>query len=242
VGVAIALAAAAGVGAQTGRGVVTDPTGRPLAGASVVNTAGDVLVTGQDGSFVVPPKTWRVVVLLDDYEPRIVPAASLGQPIVMRPTSTRPRRLPPCRPGQAGQLFDNLRIPTPDGVQVASAITDRDEGNVTVTWSRADASLRHSSGPHQTDGLPTERTMSELTDIEARDVRLPADASDEERGLVIADVRGRLPDGRRYRFIGWFSEMFEYYGLSATDAAFFDRMLDAMCYAGPFETPAQPKP
>ena len=80
-----------------------------------------------------------------------------------------------------------------------------------MTWSRADASLRHSSGPHQTDGLPTERTMSELTDIEVRDVRLPADASDEERGLVIADVRGRLPDGRRYRFIGWFSEMFEYY-------------------------------
>ena len=135
-----------------------------------------------------------------------------------------------------------LHISTPEGVHVASAITDKDEGNVRVTWSRADASLRHSSGPNQTSGWPTERTMSELTDIDEREVRLPAGVLDDDRGFLIIDVRGRLPNGSRYRFIGWFSEMFEYDGLSATDAAFFDRMLDAMCYAGPFETPAQPKP
>jgi hypothetical protein len=38
--------------------------------------------------------------------------------------------------------------------------------------------------------------------------------------------------GRRYRFIGRFLELFEYNGLAAADAAVFDRMLDAMCYAG----------
>jgi len=36
-------------------------------------------------------------------------------------------------------------------------------------------------------------------------------------------------------------EFVEYDNASADDAAFVDRMLDAMCYAGVVETPAQPK-
>ena len=89
-GVVIALAAAAGVAAQTGRGVVTDSSGRPLAGASVVPPGDYAVVTGEDGSFVVPPRTWLVRVLLDGYQPRVVSASDLGQPIVMRPNQHSP--------------------------------------------------------------------------------------------------------------------------------------------------------
>jgi hypothetical protein len=62
--------------------------------------------------------------------------------------------------------------------------------------------MTHASGPVMTDGLPVERTLSELVDVVVRDVRLPADAPDEERGLVITDVRAHHANGRRYRFVG----------------------------------------
>ena len=55
------------------------------------------------------------------------------------------------------------------------------------------------------------------------------DAEDRD-GYPIADLRGRFANGRRYRYVGMYGELFEYSGLTADDAAFFDRLLDAMCY------------
>ena len=97
------------------------------------------------------------------------------------------------------------------------------------TWSRHGAELRHAQGPTFTEGLPLDAVLSDLSDVDDRDVRLVDPGY--PNGLPISDVRGRFANGRRYRYVGIFGERFEYSGLTDADAGFFDRMLDAMCYA-----------
>ena len=204
------------------RGVVVDESGRPLIGAVVWSWwASEQPVTSFDGTFIAEMGRYRV--LADGYAPRILSSAAFAEPIVMRPASTPRRDLPRCAAGEGG--LGELYIATPAGVQVAHA---GHEDYVSETWSRQGSELRHAHGPTWTEGLPPDVLLSQLTHVDDRDVRL-VDA-DNQDGLPISDVRGRFADGRRYRYVGIFGESFEYSGLTAADAAFFDRMLDAMCY------------
>jgi hypothetical protein len=154
----------------------------------------------------------------------------------MRAASKRRRNLPRCPAGERGQGLGDLRIPTPAGVHVAGAGHD---DYVSETWSRHGAGLEHAQGPTLTEGLPIDAVLSDLTDVDDRDVRLVLDA-DDPIGLPISDVRGRFASGRRYRYVGIFGERFQYSGLTDADAAFFDRMLDAMCYADSQPSGQQP--
>jgi hypothetical protein len=217
------------------RGVVVDAAGRPLAGAIIWSWWDDHAVSGDDGTFVMPSKG-RARVLLDGYAPKIVPVAAGAEPIVLRAASERRRNLPRCPAGERARGLGALHIPTPAGLHVAGAGHD---DYVSETWSRHGAELRHAQGPTLTEGLPLDAVLSDLTDIDDRDVRLVLDA-DDRNGFPISDVRGRFANGRRYRYVGMFGELFEYSGLTQADAAFFDRMLDAMCYAASQPSGRQP--
>jgi hypothetical protein len=213
---------------EPARGIVVDAAGRPVQGALLFSWwSDDQMVTGADGVFVAPWTAGVVRILADGFAPRIVSSAAFGEPIVLRAASTPRRDLPRCRAGERDRDVGDLRIPITAGVRVAG--TGQDD-YVGTTWSRGEAQLRHDYGPTLSAGLPIQPVLAELTDVDDRDVRLVLDA-DHQEVVPITDVRGRLANGRRYRYVGMFGELFEYSGLTDADAAFFDRMLDAMCYA-----------
>ncbi len=87
-------------------------------------------------------------------------------------------------------------------------------------------------------GLPSPDTLATLRSIEERDVRTPTAGRDDPFVGFIADLRGSQPDGRRFRFVGQMLETLYYEDASPDVAAYFDRMLDAMCYLEPqFDSP-----
>jgi hypothetical protein len=217
-GVAMAMQAPA-------RGVVVDASGHPVQFAVVFSWwQGDRIETDAAGAFAAEPGQYRV--LADGYAPQIVSSAAFVRPIVLRPASTPRRDLPRCHPDARDRDVGNLRIPAPAGIRVARG---GDDDSVSTNWFRGEAELRHAHGPTMTGGLPLESVLAELTDVDDRDVRLVLGPGDQDV-FPLTDVRGRLPNGRRYRYVGYFGEMFEYSNLTAADAASFDRMLDAMCF------------
>ena len=66
-------------------------------------------------------------------------------------------------------------------------------------------------------------------------MRLPRKATPDMLGdeLLVLDIRGTKPNGERLRFVGVPFETFDYDDATPEQAAFFDRMLDAMCYLEP---------
>jgi hypothetical protein len=86
--------------------------------------------------------------------------------------------------------------------------------------------MEHGAGPHWSNGLPSAGVFKQLTMIEERDIKPPLD-------IPLSDYRGRRRDGSHFRFIGMFTETITYDEASATAAAYFDRILDTLCWASP---------
>ncbi|MEO5820569.1 MAG: carboxypeptidase-like regulatory domain-containing protein [Vicinamibacteraceae bacterium] len=231
VGCVTAATGIASLGAQRTHGVVTDPGGRPLAGVTISTPVEAIAETAADGSFPLSP-TWTMArFTADGYLPRIRFSDELvDEAVVMMPTSERARRLPRCSASEPANGFGMLGVPTPDDVR--RTVHNADHA-VSVEWRRGGASLWHNSGSVMTSSLPPEIAISGLQDVRDRDVRLPDDVGQDLRARLITDYRGRRPDGNRYRFVGRLGEFYEYDGVSPTAAHFFDRMLDALCYAEP---------
>lgn len=224
------------VGPQEVRGIVTDENGRPLAGVHV-SWSGEE--TAADGTFTLRVQAReRLRFTRDGYAPIMGWSDELGRPLIMPATTTPPRTVPRCLASSPGDGLRILRLHTPAGQPISSVIGD---DTLTLSWPRSTTTLYMNFGAMLTYGLPRWETTVTLRDVEDRDVRLAGDAPEELRPLRITDYRGVRPDGSRYRFVGMLFEFVEYDNASADDAAFFDRMLDTMCYAGSVETPAQPK-
>ena len=190
-----------------------------------------IIVTEPGGTFAVTRLESRIRFTADGYRPLLLrDVADLGRPMVLRPAVTAPRRIPACPAGDPGDGLGILRVRRPDGVSLSSKSYDHE---FYLTWQRGTASVRLGYGPHMTEGLPLPAVVAELHDVDDRDLRLAVDPPDVLADVRLADFRGVHRSGTRYRYVGMFGEYFEYGGLSAEDAAFFDRMLDAMCYAVP---------
>lgn len=221
-------------------GVVTNPAGTPIVGAVVDLRIQDVAISGADGRFRITSRgAWDpwLRFTADGFEPSTRPVSSLleNSTVVLQPTTAGPRILPTCSGALARQSSPfALRVLTPRGVP-------RKEGGgvdaVSERWRHDKAWLRHGSGILWSLGFPPATVLRQLTAVEERDVRLPIAPIPDPAGHLVADVRGAYADGSRYRFVGVVFETFYYDKASAEEAAFFDRMLDAMCYV-----PRKPPP
>ena len=212
-------------------GLVTDDQGRPLAGVVVNALLGDLTVTGQDGRFRLT-EAWPVVrFTADGFVPstRLTTTIAAEATIVLRAAAIPPRVVPACTGAPAAQTRPGrLVIPTPKGVRRSRA---DDIDYETESWRFKGVWLQHGWGTSWSGGLPLPQTLENLTRVEERDVRLPLAPTPGAPSVhLLSDVRGIHPDGRRYRFVGQMLETFEYRHASPEAAAFFDRMLDAMCY------------
>lgn len=200
-------------------GVVTDPSGRPLADVTVL-PAGEK--TASDGTFGYSQNDDRLRFVRDGYRPATVLANRLDRPVILQPAAEAPARIPVC-PDALRQGTGELRVPTPEGMWPEFVGYDH---AFIHTWRRGEDSLQHTTGHPVTDGLPLASQIAELEDIYDRDVRLVIDGNGD---FPITDFRGRSRGGGRLRFIGTPLEFYEY-GASVENAAVFDRMLDAMCW------------
>lgn len=212
--------------------IVVDEAGQPLAGVAVNAFMGDAAVTGADGRFDLktPWPTMRFVV--DGYAPatRLASAVRTSGRVVLVAARARPTVLPRCGPQHSKPGVGDLRVPT---FPKARRYKGEDIDFLTESWIYKGTELLHGWGPMWSGGLPSPDTLATLRSIEERDVRTPTAGRDDPFVGFVAEVRGVQPDGRRYRFIGHLLETFHYENASPEVAAYFDRMLDAMCYLEP---------
>lgn len=106
----LALLGAAPASAEIA-GRVLDAAREPIAGARVCYLLGtqekDCTATGEDGRFVLPEQPYdRVRIVAEGHLPRVLPARSPGEPIVLEPTPVLSARIVDARTGRAlrGQL------------------------------------------------------------------------------------------------------------------------------------------
>jgi len=84
--------------------------------------------------------------------------------------------------------------------------------------------LEMGAGFHWTyTGLPREEEVAALVALEERDVITPWD-------IPFAEYRGRRADGTRWRFLGYFGQTIRYETKSGAAAAYFDRIIDSLCW------------
>jgi len=89
----------------------------------------------------------------------------------------------------------------------------------TVSIRYAGATLVFGTGIYWTYGLP----LQEMITVEERDVQTP-------RGLLAAEYRGRRADGTRWREVILFGESIKYDRANAKAAAYFDQIIDSLCF------------
>jgi len=213
--------------------IVVDEAGQPLRGVAVNAFMGDAAVTGADGRFELktPWPTMRLVV--DGYVPatRLTATVRTSGRVVLVAARARPTVLPRCGPQHSIKPgIGDLRVPT---FPKARRSQGEDIDYQTESWIYKGTELLHGWGTMWSGGLPSPETLATLRSIEERDVRTPTAGGDDPFVGLIADVRGVQPDGRRFRFVGEMLETFHYRDASPEVAAYFDRMLDAMCYLEP---------
>jgi hypothetical protein len=112
-----------------------------------------------------------------------------------------------------------MRFAYPKGTRL---LTGSDIDYRTVSVRFAGATLTCGTGPHWTSGLPTPSVLNEA-DLEEPDVWTPW-------GVPAAEYRGRLRDGTRWREILIVGESIRYDAADATAAAYFDAIIDSICF------------
>ena len=116
-----------------------------------------------------------------------------------------------------------MQFTAPSGVQLRPGA---DDDYRTVSLRRGRSWLTFGTGPFWTWGLPATQTFKEMAHVAERDVILSSE-------VEAAEYRGTLPNGNRWRTITKFFESIEYYNAPPADAAYFDRIIDTLCYEPP---------
>lgn len=121
----------------------------------------------------------------------------------------------------AGPMVEGRQVGPPD--PVSAIVVDEAEqplGGVAVNAFMGDAAVTGADGYAPSTRLASAvRTSGRVVLVAAR-----------SRPTVLPRVQ---PDGRRYRLVGHLLETFHYENASPEVAAYFDRMLDAMCHLEP---------
>jgi len=130
-----------------------------------------------------------------------------------------------CSSSSKSQKFvgDRLRLPLP-----ASAIVkkgrDVDYSNYYIGFGKKKNRVWLSgiSGPNATSGQVPKDWLSSSSDVSQRTWKFG-----EFEGV---DAKGKLANGNYWRYFGQFGESLKYYDVSAEAAAYFDGIIDNLCY------------
>lgn len=94
--------------------------------------------------------------------------------------------------------------------------------------------LELGGGPTWGSGFPWAKALNESVEIRDRDLLLPRVLEPKFRGLIIdgVDVRGTYANGKRWRLVGDSFQTIKYDNASVEAAAFFDSVIEGVCYSG----------
>ena len=205
--------------AITGR--VSDPSGRPLADVRVISLHGEEVRTDDLGQFKLSRPAELIRFSKEDHQPITIVTEARRASIVLEPATDPFWKPPVCPQSDPSRFGDAMLFATPLGARLHN---DADVDYRTVSIRYAGATLLFGTGIYWTYGLPSPRTLREMITVEERDVPTPWGLADE--------YRGRRSDGTRWREVIMFGESIEYDRANTKAAAYFDQVIDSLCFKG----------
>jgi len=217
------------VGERHIAGIVVDPDGTPVVGASIDhnNNRQRTYQTDSQGRFELDTQAPSVVVRKLGFRSELV---RIGDARELRVTLQKPdgsRFVSTCSQGGAyngiegwGALFQfrkNNRVSA--GEQGRDA--DYASRNYTIDTKLGPRGVRHGAGPMWSFGIPQDR-----------DVWLAVKYDEivyEVSSMQILDARGQSVDGSRWRYLGRFGESASYSDVDEATAKILDNYMDGAC-------------
>ena len=210
-----------GVGARqdTIAGRVSDPSGRPLGDVRVVSWSAEEVRTDDLGQFKLSRPMELIRFSKEGHQPLTIVTEARMASVVLKPATGASWKPPVCPQSGPSRFGDGMLFATPRG---ARPHKEADVDYSTVSIRYAGATLVFGTGIYWTYGLPPPTTLRDMITVEERDVPTPW-------GLA-AEYRGRRTDGTRWREVIMFGESIEYDRANAKAAAYFDQVIDSLCF------------
>ena len=139
----------------------------------------------------------------------------------------RKNAIPSCGTNANTKIVgDILKLSVPEGVELKQSF-DTDYGTYAISFGSANNRvwLTGIYGNNSTRGVLPKKWLAASTKVTRRTWLLG-------RGAGI-DIRGTLKNGNRWRYFGHPTEDFHYYDVSTEAAAYFDRIIDNVCFQLP---------
>lgn len=210
-------------------GVVVDAQGTPIPGVWVshlgVRTG---IKSNHDGHFDLKTNTPVVVFRkpgLSSVVVRTVNSADLK--VTMQTAQT----MKTCRSGEhcysiAG-FGGRLCVPAVSGVKATKQGNDIDYGAraYIIETEHGKQGIRHGAGPMWTLGAPSDTNVWSSSEY--------SEKTYQAGPIDVVDARGKMRDGKVWRYIGMVGESLEYRGVEPGDAVRLDEVLDGVCVTSP---------
>ncbi len=206
-------------------GSVTDATGKPLAGVRVFGGPSDDTTTDTGGRYTLARPLDLVRFSLAGYRPVTKLFSALNAPVIMAPAMERTRTLAKCSElvkKDKRQADLSLRMSLPRDIKIRTS-ADVDSRLLAVGY-HVDWMVI-GNGATWSFGLPTPKLWKQLVTSDERDITV-----DDPR-VTITDYTGMLNDGSHFRFIGMLGQSISYTEATVDSAAYFDSLLDTLCWA-----------
>lgn len=203
-----------------------DEAGTALSGVRAVSMPEDETFTDTGGHFVLERTAGVVRFSRDGYTPLTVLTGRLGDRVVLKKAPQPPWSPKSCPTAGGRRLLQaggTMAFVVPKGTTVhRREVIDQ----VVATVAHRGREMRLGDGVEWSWGLPSARDLERAKDVVERDVKGP------RAGVQVAEYRGKLPSGARWRLIATVGESASYKAPPET-AAYFDTIMDALCWAQP---------
>jgi hypothetical protein len=223
----IALTANADISAQKLSGSVKSSSGQPLSNVFIFYSRSlqDIVETDETGTFSLPHFDAVIVFRRAGFRPltKIVDPSTAKLDVVLEDAAGSQWLIPRCmKEDKRKRLGFSLRMRVPkDAIARKGRDVDYEDFAIGYGPKSNRVWLSGISGPYGSLGIPPYAWILDATEFSERSYK----AEDTEG----ADMRGRLRDGKYWRYVGRLGESVEYSGLTQEQAAFFDRFIDDAC-------------
>jgi len=212
-------------------GGVVDQTGNPVPRVQISYTGSEFAYNETDGAgkFALQTKAPAIVFRKEGFRSAFVrfsqelPLTNLR---VILTTSTGVRALPNCPRGKSlmGTNGGEFRFPKMPSVKQGRQGSDIDYGfrTYSIASRSGPQGIFHAAGPLWSAGSPSVYDVWKL--VKYSETVLMAGE------WPVIDARGEYPDGKRWRFLGRYSETVSYSEVDPAVARVLDQVLDGVCY------------
>jgi len=207
------------------RGTVTDDAGIPIEGVRVT-TFLEETITDDEGCFLLEEPAALVRFSRNGYDPLTVLTEKTDVRIILKENEQAQWKTPACGSVKARHLFDAggpLAFIVPKRTKIRRV---HDIDYVEVSIKCEDSILSIGSGPHWSPGFPSPMLLERSKTVVERDIVGPWE-------FPVAEYRGELDNGTKWRFIGMFGQTASYRDVPPAVAECFDSVMDTLCWVEP---------